>query len=213
MKAADVKAALKRRHGVDGTSGEWVAIEEAFCGWASSGGGIDLLAIGAWKSAKVPGCPGSGRGTACHPVVAYEVKVSRADYRREILGYEPGPDASYRTRAVPPWPGKAFWALRRSHYFFFAVPEGLLTEEELARREPDGRKLWVPPEAGVVTVSARGCHVAVPARQREAEPLVAAEVAELIRHAVDPNRERKLREEVRSLAADRDYWRGVAEHA
>lgn len=213
MKAREVLDALRRRHGADGGTGEWVCVEEAFCGWASAGGGIDLLAIGAWRTAKAQGLPGAGRNNgrshggrrpeddARYPVVAYEVKVSRADMRRELYGYAPKVARSYRTRAVLPWPGKAHQALAVSHFFMFAVPVDLLTERELEQDSPqEDRSLFVPPEAGLLEVSASGkCHVRITAPRRVPRALERGEVAELIRHAVDPNQLRKAREQVRAL--------------
>lgn len=213
MTAAEVIEALRRRHGLDTSKGEWVGITEAFSGFTSAGGGIDLLAIGAWASANVKGLEArSARPRLRHPVVAYEVKVSRADLRRELYGYVPGPGASYRTRSVPPWPGKAYWALARSHYFFLAVPSGLLTGGELDRTLPwatgRGRRgLYVPEGIGVVEVSGTGCRVTIPAGRREGRPLEAGEIAELIRHAVDPNKERRLRERVRLLEEEVELLR------
>lgn len=69
--------------------------------------GIDLLAVSAWSS--------KGR----YARVGYEVKVSRSDLRRELLA------PSKRSRAVE-------WC----NEFYFAVPEGLLTGDELAFDEP-----------------------------------------------------------------------------
>lgn len=239
MKAADVKAALRRRHGAETDSGEWVVVEEAFCGWTSGGGGIDLLAVGAWATAKAPGLPGAGRinaerrspprvldgdGTveeyvpprdedARHPIVAYEVKVSRADLRRELYGYRKGPNASYKTRNVPAWPGKAHLALSVAHYFMLAVPRGLLTAEEEAQRGPwpadwlaahDARPLWVPEEAGLLEVDSGGCRVVVPAPRRVPRPIERGEMAELLRHAVKPNVLRKLRTENAALRRDNE---------
>jgi hypothetical protein len=203
VKAPEVKDALRRRHGYsvgpDGryscSNGAWVCIEEAFSGFASPGGGIDLLAIGAWSTAKAPGLKGAGRRVR-NPIVAYEVKVSRSDYRREVNGYQPSAQASHLTRvrgSVPPWPMKAYWALKRSNYFVFATPKGLLRDEEVERRErPEGGGLWLPPEAGLVEVDERGwCEVRVPAEASEAEPITMHEAAELIRHALHPMRERR----------------------
>lgn len=222
MNAEDVKDALRRRHGADSATGQWVCIDEAFCGWKSSGGGVDLLAIGVWSTAKAPGLPGAGRLAeidARHPVVAYEVKVSRSDFRREVNGYRPGPNAKWNTRAVPKWPGKAWWALERSHYFAFAVPKGLLHDHEIERRTPwdevDGAQLalgdvapsgalWLPPEAGLIEVDGRGCAVRVAAPLREARPLTVPETAELLRHGLDPNSVRKVR-------AENAYLRGQVE--
>lgn len=103
--AADVKDALRRRHPAietNGFVGAWTVLEE----WER----IDLLAISAWAS--------------CRPYprfarVGYEVKVSRADYRRELAR-----------------PHKRAPAVAFCHEFYFAVPHGLLKPEEIA---------WVPP--------------------------------------------------------------------
>lgn len=190
MKAPEVKEALRRRHDIEA----WVCIDEAFCGWATSGGGVDLLAIGVWRSAHVGGLPGAGRDDARNPIVAYEVKVSRSDFRRELYGYKPGPNVKWATRPVPPWPLKAHWALERSHYFMFAVPKGLLKDEEIARRErpEDGKGLWLPPEVGLVEVDGQGCHVRVDAPRRPAPPAMDRhEVGELLRHVSAPNKARK----------------------
>lgn len=65
MTAADVKAALRRRHPGDDDGamvGQWTCIEE----WRA----IDMLALNAWSKADV---------------VGYEVKVSRSDMRGELL--------------------------------------------------------------------------------------------------------------------------------
>lgn len=53
-------------------------------------------------------------------VVGYEVKVSRSDLRAELLQ-----------------PFKRAEAVSRTTRFYFAVPEGLLTPDELAFQEPD----------------------------------------------------------------------------
>lgn len=101
--ATDVKSALRRLHhaqgGVGHMVGEWTCVEELW--------GIDLLAWSAWS-----------RGGYMR--VGYEVKVSRSDYRRELLQ-----------------PKKRTKAMARCHRFYFAVPDGLLSLEELAWREPD----------------------------------------------------------------------------
>ncbi len=207
MKAEQVKAALRARHGCNGPSGEWVCIEEAFSGWATAGGGIDVFAVGAWKTASAPGLKGAGKwcnvrvndrlevtDDARWPLVAYEVKVSRADYRREVNGYRSGPTAK-AFKYVPPWPGKAQWALERSHYFMFATPKGLLTDDEIATRERPEKGLWLPPEAGLIEVDGRGCTVRVPAPRRDSRQLTRPEIAELVRHAVDPNQLRTLRQD------------------
>jgi hypothetical protein len=194
MTAVEVKEAIWRRHGCFGGSGEWVCINEAFSGFASMGGGIDVFAIGVWSTAKAKGLPGAGKHPHRNVTVAYEVKVSRADFRREVNGYEPGSGCKWNTRAVPPWPNKAYWALERSNYFMFATPAGLLTPEEIGRRKrPEDGGLWLPPEAGLIEVTGTGCIVRELAPLRECRPLTTHETAELIRHAIDPAKQRAQR--------------------
>lgn len=100
MTAAEVKAALMLRHpaydaGLQGP-GQWTCVAE----WHN----IDLLCFNAWAS----GGPRYGR-------VGYEVKVSRSDYRRELLK-----------------PSKRAGAVAFCHEFYFAVPKGLLKDDEVA---------------------------------------------------------------------------------
>lgn len=73
--------------------------------------GIDLLAFSAWSSAEK------------YARVGYEVKVSRGDMRSELL--------NPRKRAE-----NVAWC----NSFYFAVPVGLLTDDELAWQEPE----WAP---------------------------------------------------------------------
>jgi hypothetical protein len=77
--------------------------------------GIDLLAFSAHSS---PG-RGAQRGVS-YPRVGYEVKISRADLRQELLN-----------------PGKRVFALGFCHEFYLAVPKGLLTREEIDWQEPE----------------------------------------------------------------------------
>jgi hypothetical protein len=130
-----------------------------------------------------------------NPIVAYEVKVSRSDYKREVNGYFPSFKASWKTRVkggTPAWPGKAYWSLQRSNYFVFAVPEGLLKDEEIERRtRSEGRGLWLPEEAGLIEVDKHGfCRVRAAAPAREARTWTTHEIAELIRHVADPAKDR-----------------------
>jgi hypothetical protein len=100
--AAEIKAALRRRHpalSAGGFVGEWTCLEEFH--------DIDLLAFSAWSSRQ-------------YRRVGYEVKVSRADYRRELLK-----------------PYKRVGAVAWCHEFFFAVPDGLLSAAELEFVEPE----------------------------------------------------------------------------
>lgn len=53
-------------------------------------------------------------------VIGYEVKISRSDLRRELLR-----------------PHKRADAVERTTEFYFAVPAGLLTDEEIAYEEPE----------------------------------------------------------------------------
>lgn len=100
MTSADIRAALLARHpaagGNGGMVGEWTCTSELW--------GIDFLAWSAWGKAERHG---------------YEIKVSRSDYRREVLN-----------------PAKRARAVAMCHRFSFAVPAGLLTKDELAYREP-----------------------------------------------------------------------------
>lgn len=197
LTAADVKAALRARHGCPldrPGKGRWVCIEEALNGITNTSGGIDLLTLGAWASAKEPWLVRAGDGRAfgsCngewvagtrYPIVAYEVKVSRSDFRRELYGYEP--KSGTRTRGSAPWPAKAERALGLSHYFLFATPAGLLKPDEYARRErPEDGGLWLPPEAGLIEVTPGGrVHTLVKAPARPLEhPMTRAELHELMR--------------------------------
>lgn len=70
--------------------------------------GIDLLAFSAWSSAE------------SYARVGYEVKVSRSDMRNELLR-----------------PHKRAENVAWCNSFYFAVPKGMLTDEELAFKQPD----------------------------------------------------------------------------
>lgn len=222
MKAADVKAALTRRHSA--REGEWVCVEEAFCGWTSLSGGIDLLAIGAWQTAKAKGLPGCGRiarrevesdlaTDTSYPMVAYEVKVTRADFRRDLYG--PGTKAKPAPNKV--WPYKQRDALAQSHYFMFAVPEGLLKDHEIEQRHPpfEENGLWLPPEVGLVEVTAEGdCVVRVDApRRKSPPPLPRSMIAELLRHGLDPAPVRRLRTENKHLRREVDRLKSRLDQA
>lgn len=101
MNARQVKHALYARHHASGEQmpGAWTVIEE----WRN----IDLLAFSAWSSANN------------YARIGYEVKVSRADMRAELLN-----------------PGKRARNVAWCNAFYFAVPEGLLTEDEIGFTEP-----------------------------------------------------------------------------
>jgi hypothetical protein len=75
---------------------------------------IDFLAISANKH------PEGYSRRAAYPRVGYEIKVSRSDMRSELLK-----------------PSKRAYGRMFCHEFWFAVPQGLLKEAELAYVEPD----------------------------------------------------------------------------
>lgn len=160
--ADEVKQKLRARHpatqrmGARTIPGPWTCIEE----W----GGIDLLALAATSSAP------NGAGSSSPPglprrysVIGYEVKVSRSDYRAELRK-----------------PSKRLLARDACHRFYFAVPAGLLREDELeARDQPslEAPELYVPDDVGLVTVDGRGTKVVKEAPRNHApEPIEGLEM-------------------------------------
>jgi hypothetical protein len=131
LTAADVKEALRRRHpatarmGSRTIPGPWTTTEEFM--------GIDLLAWSANSS------PSSGaQRNVPHPLVGYEVKISRSDLRHELLR-----------------PGKRLRARSFCHEFYLAVPKGLLMAEEIAWDEPE----WMDDYTSFVREPCpNGCH-------------------------------------------------------
>lgn len=105
MTAEAVKAKLRKRYpatqmmGSASIPGPWVCVEE----WNR----IDMLAIG------VTGATG-------REWIAHEIKVSRSDYRNELL--QPCKRDTY----------KAY-----SHRLYFVVPDGLLKPEEIEYEQPE----------------------------------------------------------------------------
>ena len=106
MTSAEVVEALRRRHGHPGYS--WAFFAEVRCGTGWVGRGvrnpeqrIDAWAISLW--------PSRGVGP-----VAYEVKVSRADWLRELKQ-----------------PRKREQAMALSQEFFVAAPAGVVRVDEL----------------------------------------------------------------------------------
>lgn len=132
--AEAMREALRRRHpaidrayvGGPPFLGAWSCLSELW--------GIDLLAISATKSP----ARGAQKKTS-HPRVGYEIKVSRSDFRRELL--EP------RKRAA---------AIELCHEFYFAVPQGLLKPAELEYAEPQ----WDHPGDFLRTRCDAGCREA-----------------------------------------------------
>lgn len=118
MTADQVVAALRRRYGCehDDIGPEWAALDEMDLQPGPSSRRIDLLAIRAW------------RGKRGHERHAIEVKVSRADLRREL-------DQPAKWQA---------WAAV-THRFYLAVPADL-----------DLGGLVLPEQWGLITVNGAG---------------------------------------------------------
>lgn len=223
MTADEVADALRARHPAtrDGMAAAWTTVERFPCaGWGI--GEIDFLAVSAWSS-PYPWKPARVDGERItQPRMGYEIKVSRADLRTELLN-----------------PHKRAAAVAFCNRFYLAVPELMLTADEimwdepmwmhdreswqrtpcragcyrstrrgrwkgksvvvedglsvvcptcggkghegLSRVELDAPKLWVPPDVGLVTISARGAHVAKEAPPRHVEPLTAKQLGSLLR--------------------------------
>ena len=131
--AAEVKDKLRKRHPATQVMGARTVPGPWTC--IEEWMGIDLLALCATKASRVP-----------YGVVGYEVKVSRADYRSELRK----PEKREEARAM-------------CHEFYFAVPRGLLRDDELAGAgdEPQlgDADLHVPDDVGLVVVDGRGTTV------------------------------------------------------
>lgn len=171
--AANVRAALELRHPEE--EGEWIVLHECLA--------IDTLAIRTWQGRR--GCLR----------IAYEVKVSVADFRREIER-----------------PEKRRLACEIAHAFVFAMPWELAWK---VRGE-------VPLDLGIVGIvnDGRGYYVARDVRtvdSRPPRPLSDSEVAHLIRHRANPPAlrhallERQERnQQIRRLRDERDRSRSAA---
>jgi hypothetical protein len=146
MKAADVVTAIRRRYGceTDDIGPEWAALDEMDLQPGYSTRRVDLLAIRAWS--------GRPKGHERH---AIEVKVSRADLRRELAQPEK-------------WQA---WAAV-THRFYLAVPAAL---------NLDGFEL--PGAWGVLSVTAQGVRQTRRAPRRDPEPLPHAVTVEAFRRA------------------------------
>lgn len=136
MTATQVKDALRVRH-----PGHWPQQPSAPGPWTvlEEWANIDVIAFSSWANTRLLGVP-------C-PRIGYEVKVSRSDMRRELLR-----------------PHKRRLALTLCHAFYFAVPKGLLTTDELAYTEPE----WE--EADFNRVTCPMSYAAGYARDRDNEP-------------------------------------------
>jgi hypothetical protein len=113
LTAKEILKALRASYGQMGMP--WVLFDEFSPGTGASRGAacrIDAWALNCWPSGKFA-------------TVAYEVKISRADYLREMRD-----------------PSKREFAMKWSNWFYFITPAGLLLQGEL------------PADCGLVEVSA-----------------------------------------------------------
>ena len=103
----DILRAIRAFHANARRPGEWAIVEELRFGTGFSGrysdSRIDALAIACWPS-----------HDPYHERIAYEVKVSRTDFKREIAN-----------------PDKRVPAKRLANRFVFATPAGLIRDGEL----------------------------------------------------------------------------------
>lgn len=105
LTAGDVVAALRRRYGVDRTTGmapEWAILTELTGVGFSRGTRADVFAVRAWS--------GRPKGHERHLI---EVKVSRSDLTRELAN-----------------PAKMAQLGQYAHRLFFATPPGLVRETD-----------------------------------------------------------------------------------
>lgn len=125
-RVADRVLARRHRQEYNGTSPRWIWFKELSVRTSFSPQRIDLWVMDTW-----------GRMTA----IAYEVKVSRGDFVRELAN-----------------PAKREAAMAVSNQFYFAAPRALIATAE------------VPEGCGLVEVHAGISKVVVPAPRREIPP-------------------------------------------
>lgn len=160
MQASEVLAALLARH----EPPRWASFPEMRCGTLKTDRGIDSQRIDLWCMDMWP---------SSHERLAYEVKVSRADYVHELRN-----------------PDKRRRAMLLSNRYLFAAPAGLIARTE------------VPIDCGLVEVWDNGrCEETVPAPVRDIPPVTVRFVAELARRAIAPEQVRaaEVRARVRNL--------------
>jgi hypothetical protein len=142
LTSKQIVEALRERH----PASEWFFFAELRLGTGFARDAeqrLDAWAMHAWPSSQFRR-------------VAYEVKVSRSDYQRELKN-----------------PRKRRPALLMSNEFYFAVPSGLINIAEL------------PPEAGLIEVNADGsCHTTLAAPWRDALPPTWLFLAAIVRRAL-----------------------------
>lgn len=140
MTTREILDALHRRYQLSGVGGGWLGIEELRCGAGYSTSGavsrdgvesrIDFFAIHAYPSKQ-------------HHRIAFEVKVSRADFRKEVKD-----------------PTKRRMALMFSNEYYFVTPPNLVQLNE------------IPPECGLMTYHADSdvLHTSKRAPWRDSQP-------------------------------------------
>jgi len=139
---ADLIGAVRRMHTNHGLGDPWAFFEELRLG---TGYGraeqqrVDAFAVGLWS--KVWGS------------VAYEVKVSRADFLREVKQ-----------------PLKRRMALRYSNLFYFVTPQGLLKPEEVPIEAGLMEARWRMVQTYPQRVEGWGAEVVVHAPWRDIPP-------------------------------------------
>lgn len=124
----------------------WVTLEE----YAN----IDMLAFACHSQYRHGAYELSG---VHHPWIGYEIKVSRSDFRAEMRK-----------------PHKRAWGVAITNEFYFAVPAGLVTPDE------------VPADCGLLYVTRGGSRVVSRAPITRALPLPQLHVSQMLRHGIDP---------------------------
>lgn len=149
MRSQDIVKALQKRHGINGREWAFFAELRAGTGYKYNKRGynpeqrFDAWAINLYPSKKFL-------------TIAYEIKVSRSDFLHEIAH-----------------PNKRQQALDRSNQFYFVVPTGLITPNE------------IPPEAGLIYVNTQlDSQVIVKAPLREIKEPNWSFLASIARRAV-----------------------------
>jgi len=131
---------------------EWSAFEELRTGTGYGDGReqrIDLFAVNLWPSKR--------NGDGIPMSIAYEVKLSRADFRKELAN-----------------PGKRVIAEKTATECWFAAPAGIIKKEEV----PEG---W-----GLVSATRKGLVRTKMAKQRSPEPWSWDFISALCRRLSDP---------------------------
>lgn len=138
----DIVKALQRHHThIDG----WVLLSELnSCTGHDPENRLDAWAICCWK-----------RKDISNLVRAFEIKVSRADFMKEIRN-----------------PDKSWFAKRVSHEFYFVAPAGLISEDEL------------DPDTGLMELVDGDIHIVKRAKVRPLHGPKWTFVAGMLRHAL-----------------------------